>query len=123
MTDNYKGISLISLITKFINRMILDHIRPRIDPLLKGNQSGFRHGRSTAAQFSTLRRITAGVKKRHLPAVMIFFHLLPQTITSLEGQEVKQALTEDTKEQGFKHLGNWCVKARDINVRKALGDP
>ena len=72
VTDNYRGISLISLIDKLINRMILNRIRPKIDPLLRGNQSGFRPGRSTAAQILALRRIIKGVRKSHLPAVMIF---------------------------------------------------
>ena len=36
------------------------------------------------------------------------FNLQPQTITTLEGKEVKQALTEYTKEQHIKYLGNWC---------------
>ena len=137
VTDNYRVISLISLIAKIINRMILNRIRPKINPLLSGNQNGFRPRRSTAAQVLALRRIIEGVKKRHLPAVIreckkvelkfnakktkaMFFHLQSQTITTLEGKEVKQALTEDTKEKDFKYLGNRCEKARDINVRKAF---
>ena len=52
--------------------MILTRIRPKIGPLLRGNKSGFRPGRSTAAQVLALRRIIEGIKKRHLPAVMIF---------------------------------------------------
>ena len=50
----------------------------------------------------------------------MFFHLQPETTTSIDGKEVKQALTEDTKEHDLKYLGNWCEKARDINIRKAL---
>ena len=72
MTENYRGISLISLITKLINRMIINWIRPKIDPLLRGNQNGFRPGWSTAAQVLALRRIIEGIKKRYLPVVMIF---------------------------------------------------
>ena len=40
LTDNYRGISLMSIIAKLVNRMILNRIRPKIDPLLRGNQSG-----------------------------------------------------------------------------------
>ena len=48
-TENYRGIALTSLIMKTINRMILYRLRPVIDPLLRGNQSGFRTGRITVA--------------------------------------------------------------------------
>ena len=49
-TGNYRGIALTSLIMKTINRMILNRLRPVVDPLLRGNQNGFRPGRSTVAQ-------------------------------------------------------------------------
>ena len=71
-TNNYRGISLTSLVSKLINRMILNRIRPYLDPLLRGNQAGFRPGRSTTAQILALRRIIEGVKRRNLPAVMVF---------------------------------------------------
>ena len=71
-TGNYKGIALTSLISKLINRMILNRIQPAIDPLLRGNQSGFRPGRSTTSQVLALRRIIEGVKRKNLPAVMVF---------------------------------------------------
>ena len=72
LTGNYRGIALTSLISKLINRMILNRIQPAIDPLLRGNQSGFRPGRSTTSQVLALRRIIEGVKRKNLPAVMVF---------------------------------------------------
>ena len=71
-TNNYRGIALSSLVAKIVNKMLLNRIRPKIDPLLRGNQSGFRPGRSTTAQVFALRRIIEEVKKNNLPAVMIF---------------------------------------------------
>jgi len=71
-TSNYRGIALTSLVSKLINRMILNRIRPAIDPLLRGNQSGFRPGRSTTSQVLALRRIIEGVRWKNLPAVMVF---------------------------------------------------
>ena len=41
LTCNYRGIALTSLISKLINRMILNRIRPAIDPLLRGNRVDF----------------------------------------------------------------------------------
>ena len=59
LTGNCRGISLTSLVAKLFNKMILNRIRPKIDPLLRGNQSGFRPGRSTTMQVLALRRIVA----------------------------------------------------------------
>ena len=50
----------------------------------------------------------------------MFLNSVFEIITTAEGNSVKQALTEDTKEQDFKYLGSWSEKERDINVRKAL---
>ena len=72
LTGNYRGISLTSLVAKLVNKMIVNRFRTKIDPLLRGNQSGFRPGRSTTTQVLALRRIIEGVKKKHLPEVMIF---------------------------------------------------
>ena len=50
----------------------------------------------------------------------MFLNSVFEIITTAEGNVVKQALTEDTKEQDFKYLGSWSEKERDISVRKAL---
>ena len=71
-TDNYRGISLSSVVAKVYNRMILNRIRPILDPLLRINQNGFREKRTTTTQVLALRRIIEGVKRKHLPAVMTF---------------------------------------------------
>ena len=71
-TNNYRGISLICIIAKIYNRLILNRIRSVIDPLLRFNQNGFRKGRSTVAQVLALRRIIEGVKANNLPAVITF---------------------------------------------------
>ena len=72
VTSNYRGIALTSLVAKVINKMILNRIRPVIDPELRGNQSGFRPGRSTTTQILALRKIIEGVKRKNLPAIMTF---------------------------------------------------
>ena len=56
---------------KTINRMILNRLRPVIDPLCS-SQSGFRPGRSTVAQVFALRRIIEEVSKNKFPAVLVF---------------------------------------------------
>ena len=48
-TDNYRGISLICIIAKMYNRLILNRIRSVIDIRLRVNQNGFQPKRSTVA--------------------------------------------------------------------------
>ena len=43
---NYRGISLMSMAAKVYNRILLNRIRPFVDPTLGHNQAGFRTGRS-----------------------------------------------------------------------------
>ena len=71
-TDNYRGISLSFVVAKGNNRMILNRIRPKLDPWLRINQNGFREKRTTTSQVLALRRIIEGMKRKHLPAVMTF---------------------------------------------------
>ena len=71
-TDNYRGMSLICIIAKMYNRLILNRIRSVIDIRLRVNQNGFRPKRSTVAQILTLRRIIEGVKANNIEAVMTF---------------------------------------------------
>ena len=71
-TNNYRGISPSSLLVKTFNRMVLNRIRPVLDPLLRTTQNGFREKRTTVGQIIALRRIIEGVKNKNLPAVMTF---------------------------------------------------
>ena len=72
LTGNYRGIALTSLVIKLINRMILIRIRRALEPLLRGNQAGFRPGKSTTSQILALRRILEGVQQKDLTAVLVF---------------------------------------------------
>jgi hypothetical protein len=71
-TDNYRGKSLTSVVAKVYNRMILNRIRPVLDPLLHNNQNGFRAKRTTTSQVLALRKIIEGVVKKNLSAVITF---------------------------------------------------
>ena len=72
LTDNYRGIALSPIAAKLANRLILNRIRPSIDPLLRPHQNGFRPGRSTVSHILALRRIIEGVKEFNLKAVLVF---------------------------------------------------
>lgn len=70
--DNYRGISLISLVMKLYNRMIMNRLRPVLDPLLRIPQNGFRQKRSTVGQIVALRRLLEGVRSKNLSCVLTF---------------------------------------------------
>ncbi|MCP4494507.1 MAG: reverse transcriptase family protein, partial [Gammaproteobacteria bacterium] len=71
-TDNYRGISVTSIVSKTLNRMILNRVKPCLEKLLRNNQNGFRPGRSTTSHILALRRILEGAKAKNLSAVMLF---------------------------------------------------
>ena len=62
-TNNYRGISLICIIAKIYNRLILNRIRSVIDVKLRY---------TTVAQILALRRIIEGVKANNLSAILTF---------------------------------------------------
>ena len=41
--SNYRGITLMAEGAKIYNRMLLDGLRPHIDPKLRNNRNGFRN--------------------------------------------------------------------------------
>ena len=70
--DNYRGISLTSIMAKTYNRMILNRIRPVLYPLLRHNQNGFRQKRTAVGQILAIRRILEIIKDKNLPAIFTF---------------------------------------------------
>ena len=55
--DNYRGITLLSVPSKILGKIIIGRIREGIDGLLREEQAGFRRGRGTTEQLFTLRNI------------------------------------------------------------------
>ena len=72
ITKNYQGITLTAISAKIYNLMLLNRIRPAVDPLLRKSQNGFRRKRSTMGQILTIRRILEGVRANNPPAVLLF---------------------------------------------------
>ena len=70
--NNYRGISLAPVAAKLYNRLILNRIRPALEPFMRHNQNGFRPKRTTTAQVLALRRIIEEVRKNNLSSVMVF---------------------------------------------------
>jgi len=61
--NNYRGIMLLSVPGKVLNRILLDRIKDAVDPKLRDQQAGFRRNRSCADQIASLRIIIKFVFK------------------------------------------------------------
>ena len=72
LATNYRGISLLSIAAKIYNKLILNRLIPKVDPLLINNQNGFRSGRSTLSQILALRRILEEGKNCNFDSIFIF---------------------------------------------------
>lgn len=72
-SNNYRGISLLSVCSKVYVNIIIARLRPTLDPSLHEAQCGFRPGRSTIDQILTMRRLTelSRAYKRPLYAAFI----------------------------------------------------
>ena len=55
--DNYRGIMLLSVPGKVLNRVLLERMKDAVDLTLRDNQAGFRKNRSCADQIASLRII------------------------------------------------------------------
>ena len=62
LAKNYRGITLTSIAAKIYNALVGNHIEPKIENILRKNQSGFRKNRSPASQILTVHRILEGVR-------------------------------------------------------------
>ena len=69
--------------------MILNRIRPAIEPHLRINQNGFRPGRTTTSQILALRRLIEGIKDKNLPAIIIFIDFKKAFDTIHRGKLIK----------------------------------
>ena len=70
--QNYRGISLISVPAKSVNKMILNRLQKKIDPHLRPNQNGFRPGRNTTTHILALRRLLEGVRSHNRKAIVLY---------------------------------------------------
>ena len=55
-----------------INALFRNHIEPKIEEILRKNQSGFRRNRSTASKILTIRRIQEGIRAKNYDTTILF---------------------------------------------------
>ena len=72
--------------------MLLNRIRPVLDPLLRKNQNGFRQNRSTTGQILTIRRIIEEAKSKKLPATLLFIDF-SKAFDSIHRGKMREILT------------------------------
>ena len=108
-TDNYRGISLTSIMAKTYNRMLLNRIRPILDPLLRNNQNGFRQERTTVGQILSIRSILEGVKSKNVPVVFTFI-------------DFKKAFDSVNRGKMIKILRSYGIPDKIVNAIEASYD-
>ena len=59
------------MMSKVVNKLILNRIQSQLDPLLKNNQNGFRPKRTATAHVLALRRIIEKAKRNNVPATIV----------------------------------------------------
>eukprot|EP00798_Chlamydomonas_sp_ICE-L_P006783 gene6783-biopygen2694 len=72
LPDNYRGISLLSVCSKVYTNVLIDRLKPTIEPTLHEAQCGFRASRGCADQLFTMRRICELSKARRAPLFAAF---------------------------------------------------
>jgi hypothetical protein len=57
LTNNYRGISLLSISYKILSNILLSRFSPYVDEISSGHQCGFSCNRSTTDQIFCIRQI------------------------------------------------------------------
>jgi len=63
--NNYRGISLMSIVGKLYNKLLLARVQPLVSTLLRGNQNGFRGNRGTSELILAMRRLLEILTKKN----------------------------------------------------------
>eukprot|EP00798_Chlamydomonas_sp_ICE-L_P023009 gene23008-biopygen31616 len=72
LPDNYRGISLLSVCSKVYTNVLINRLKPTIEPTLHEAQCGFRASRGCADQLFTIRHICELSKTGRAPLFAAF---------------------------------------------------
>ena len=101
--NDFRGISLMSIVTKVYNRMLLNRIYDPIDTVLRPFQAGFRKSRSCAEQIHILRRVIETFHQRQLPMIATFI-------------DFKKAFDSVDRDTMWKILRNYGIPQKIVNA-------
>ncbi|KAG6929376.1 hypothetical protein G0U57_005702, partial [Chelydra serpentina] len=73
--NNYRGISLLSVVGKVFARVILNRLQKLADRVYPESQCGFRAGRSTTDMVFSLRQLQEKCREQHKPLLLAFIEL------------------------------------------------
>ena len=104
---NWRGITLLSIASKVLLRVILDRMKTHLHKLLRQNQAGFTPGKSTTDQAAALRIIIEQVEEWNSTVYMNFIDFL-KAFDSLD------------RESMFKLLEHYGVPEKIIKMIKCI---
>ena len=91
ITKNYWGITLIAIVVKVYNVLLLNHIKQQLEKSLKKQQSGFQTHWLTSSQILTLYQIIEGVNAKHFEATLLFVNF-SKSFDSIHRGKIEQIL-------------------------------
>ena len=108
LMDDYRGIALSSIAAKLANRMIVNRISPKINPLLRSNQNGFRPGKSTISHILALLRLIKAVKSHNLKDVLTFLDFRKSFDSIHHGRMFRVVRAYDVPDRIVQAIGLMC---------------
>ena len=121
LPSNHRGISLSSIVTKVINRIILNRIQPKVYPYLRSNQNVLRPGSSTTTQILALRRLLEGVKERNLKATVVFIDFKKAFDSIHRGKMLKILRAYGVPEQLVSAIGLYYTQVQKLKFYHQMG--
>ncbi|CAF3321652.1 unnamed protein product [Rotaria socialis] len=107
LCDNYRGISLLSVTSKLLSRIILNRIQLLVDSQLLEAQSGFRSNRSTINQIFTLKLCMDKRREFNKPLFMCFI-------------DISKAYDSVNRELLWKVCRKYGISEKLVNLLKML---
>lgn len=105
--NNYRGITLLSVVSKVYEQIIENKLRKKIEPTLTETQSGFRKGRSAQDHIFSLKNIIGKTLKANKAVYMAFLDL-------------QKAFDRVPRSHIWKSLQSRNVSTKLINIVKSL---